>query len=257
MKYFYLVTLSALLAIQPQQVEARKKTTDERLAKLERLLDSQSLVQMLSKLEQLQSEISILRGEVEMQSHTLEKIKDRQRELYVDIDRRLLKLERGGAVSSAPAAPSVTKTETAADDKSAKASKQDIVKEQQAYQQAFDLLRNLRYDKSITSFRNFLKEFPDGRYAHIAQYWIGEANYAQRKFNNAITDYQVLIKRYPASPKLAEAMLKISYSYYELKDLNKADMNLQRLIKSYPDSTEAGQARNLLKKVRLQLKKSS
>ncbi|MDH5446613.1 MAG: tol-pal system protein YbgF [Gammaproteobacteria bacterium] len=257
MKYLLLSTLVLSVLVLSQPVEARKKTADERLARLERLLDSKSLVQMLSKLEQLQSEISILRGEVEMQTHTLKNIKKRQRDLYVDIDRRLLKLERSGGVSSAPITPAVpSSTNTASKPKTSKP-KHNIVQEQKAYQMAFDLLRNLRYDKSITSFRDFLKQYPDGRYAHIAQYWIGEANYAQRKFKNAITDYQVLIKRYPASPKLAEAMLKISYSYYEMKDLNKADINLQRLIRTYPDSTEAGQARNLLQKVRLQLKKNS
>ena len=246
-----------IFAVQPQQAQARTKTADERLARLERLLDSKSLVQMMAKLDQLQSELSILRGEVEMQTHTLKNIKKRQRDLYVDIDRRLLKLERGGASSAAPSdtvAPVATVESPSA---SANKSKHDMVQEQKAYQQAFDLLRNLRYDKSIVSFRKFLKSYPDGRYAHIAQYWIGEANYAQRNFKNAITDYRALIKLYPSSPKLAEAMLKISYSYYELKDLNKADMNLQRLIKTYPNSTEAGQARNLLKKVRLELKKNT
>ena len=258
MKNILLVMLIAFVAVQPQQVQARKKTTDERLVRLERLLDSKSLVQMMATLEQLQSELSILRGEVEMQTHTLKNIKKRQRDLYVDIDRRLLKLERGGASAAAPAPVATLSSpgKTAAQSP-AKKTRQDVIKEQKAYQQAFDLLRNLRYDKSIVSFRKFLKSYPDGRYAHIAQYWIGEANYAQRNFKNAITDYQVLIKRYPSSPKLAEAMLKISYSYYELKNLGKADLNLQRLIKTYPNSTEAGQARNLLKKVRLELKKNS
>ena len=258
MKNILLVLIFCFTVVHTQQViAARKLTADERLARLERLLESKSLVQMMTKLEDLQNEIRILRGEVEMQTHTLESIKKRQRELYVDIDRRLLKIERGGTAinqsSVAPVVPATGSTATKADKKS----KHDIVMEQKAYQEAFDLLRNLRYEKSITSFRKFLKAYPDGRYAHIAQYWIGEANYAQRNFKSAITDYQVLIKRYPSSPKLAEAMLKISYSYYELKNLSKADLNLQRLIKTYPNSTEAGQARNLLKKVRLQLKKKS
>ncbi len=248
--------LSLLLALAPQ-VQAEKQSTEQRLQKLERLLDSKGLVEMLLKLEQLQKEVQVLRGEVEMQSHTLESIKKRQRDLYVDIDRRLLKIERSSSgVSQTPvtAAPVATdKPEPVAEQKS----KYDLAKEQKAYQTAFDLLRDLRYDKSIVSFRSFLKDYPDGRYAHIAQYWIGEANYAQRNFKNAISDYQELIKRYPSSPKMAEAMLKISYSYYELNDLKMADQNLQRLITSYPDSTEAGQARNLQKKVRLKLKGKS
>lgn len=246
------LSISVLLVLP---VEAKKPTTEQRIERLERLLDSKGLVEMLIKLESLQKEVQTLRGEIELQNHTLESIKKRQRDLYVDIDRRLLKLERaGGRVMQAPVAPAAN---TEGGKSQGKKSRYELVQEQKAYQQAFDLLRELRYEKSIVSFRKFLKKYPDGRYAHIAQYWIGEANYAQRHFKNAIQDYQVLIKRYPASPKLAEAMLKISYSYYELKELHKAELSLQRLIKSYPQSTEAGQGRNLLKKVRLKLKTKS
>lgn len=237
------------------QVWAKKLTTEQRIQKLERLLDSKGLVEILIKLEELQKEVQILRGEVEMSNHTLGSIKKRQRDLYVDIDRRLLKLERSGAgANRMPVIPTTPSTKNA---KAGKKSKHDIAQEQKAYQQAFDLLRDLRYNKSVVSFRKFLKAYPDGRYAHIAQYWIGEANYAQRNFKSAIKDYQALIKRYPSSPKLAEAMLKISYSYYELNNLKQADLNLQRLIKTYPKSTEAGQGRNLLTKVRLKLKNKS
>ncbi len=238
-------------------VWAKKPTVEQRIQKLERLLAGKGLVDMLIKLEELQKEVQVLRGEVEMQTHTLASIKKRQRDLYVDIDRRLLKIERGGA--SARQTPDMPQKSSVvnATSTAGKKSKYDIAKEQQAYQKAFDLLRDLRYDKSIVSFRAFLASYPAGRYAHIAQYWIGEANYAQRHFESAIKDYQVLIQQYPSSPKLAEAMLKISYSYYELNDLSKADASLQRLIKAYPKSTEAGQGRNLLQKVRLKLKNKS
>jgi tol-pal system protein YbgF len=127
----------------------------------------------------------------------------------------------------------------------------DLANEQQSYQAAFDLLRELRYDQAVTAFQGFIKSYPNGRYAHIAQYWIGEANYAQRNFKEAIKDYQKLIDKYPNSPKLAEAMLKIGYSQYELKEMKQAEATLNQLIKSYPGTTEAGQAQNLIQKIRL------
>lgn len=248
--------LGGFIALAPG-VWAQKPTTEQRILKLERLLESKGLVEMHIKLEELQKEVQILRGEIELQTHTLESIKKSQRDLYVDIDRRLLKIERSASgVAHAPVTPAAPVAGNAAGT-ATQTARNDIAREQKAYQEAFDLLRDLRYDKSIDAFRRFLQAYPDGRYSHIAQYWIGEANYAQRNYKSAIKDYQVLIKRYPSSPKLAEAMLKISYCYYELNDLNNADLNLQRLIKTYPDSTEAGQARNLLKKVRLNLKSKS
>ena len=226
---------------------------------------------MIVKLEKLQGEIRKLRGEMEIQTHTLSELKKRQRELYLDIDRRLLNVERkqGGSSYSvspgAPSLPSATAPEThrpaptssqaggRSATKSTASGKSVSAKggEQAAYQKAFDLLRELRYEAAIIGFRQFLKDFPDGRYAHIAQYWLAEANYAQRNFKEAIGDYQALVSRFPSSPKLAEALLKIGYSQYEMSEYAQSAETLNGLLKRYPGTTEAGQAQNLLKKIRL------
>lgn len=241
-------------------------TTEERLTRLERILENQGLVEMLMRIDNLQNELQILRGEIELHSHELEDIKQRQRDLYVDIDRRLLRLERGGTEAGGAELSSSSKDAGAAGQAAAaaagvqtgataatapKSSAADLASEQKAYQAAFDLLRELRYDQAVSAFQDFIKAYPTGRYAHIAQYWIGEANYAQRNFKQAIRDYQTLIDNYPNSPKLAEAMLKIGYSQYELKDFKQAESTLNQLIKSYPGTTEAGQAQNLIQKIRL------
>jgi tol-pal system protein YbgF len=239
-------------------------SVEERLKRLEQLLDSQGLVDIMLKVESLQTEVQRLQGQSEEQSHALQELKKRQRDLYIDIDRRLLQIERNtpagtagapGAVAGVTAAkPSGSKSTTqskAAVTAGAMAAPVLLQGEQQAYQDAFNLLRELRYDKATLAFRDFLKKYPNGRYAHIAQYWLGEASYAQGKFKQAIKDYQALIDNYPNSPKLAEAMLKIGYSEYELKNYKAAQNSLERLIKTYPGTTEAGQAQNLLKKIRL------
>ena len=232
-------------------------STEERLQRLERILNSQGLVDMLLRLDNLQNEMQALRGELELHTHQLEEIKQRQRDLYVDIDRRLLSLERNAPAGDAQAlVPSQSSQSRATQTSSPGASTAPVTTastadEQQLYQKAFDLLRELRYEQAVKAFHIFLAKFPQGRYAHIAQYWIGEANYAQRNFKQAIIDYEKLISDHPNSPKLAEAMLKIGYSQYELKSFKQAEKTLNRLIKTYPGTTEASQAKNLIKKIRL------
>ena len=108
----------------------------------------------------------------------------------------------------------------------------------------------MRYEQATAAFRDFLKQYPDGRYAHIAQYWLGEAAYARRDFNQAIKDYQALLDNHPRSAKRAEAMLKIGYSYQELKKPAESKKMMERLIELYPNSTEAGQARNQLTRLK-------
>jgi len=240
-----------------RQVQTSNLSPEARLQRLERILDSQGLVDMLLRLDNLQNEIQTLRGELELHAHQLEEIKQRQRDLYVDIDRRLLRLERNGPVATdtpvVPATPTPKQTSQAPATGSAQAASTpgSLADEQKLYQAAFDLLRELRYEQAVKGFRVFLQKYPQGRYAHIAQYWIGEANYAQRNFKQAITDYEKLISDYPSSPKLAEAMLKVGYSQYELKSYKQAEQTLNRLIKTYPGTTEASQASNLIKKIRL------
>lgn len=229
-------------------------TVESRLNRLERLVNSKGLVDIMVRVESMQNELQRLLGEIELQKHSLEEIKKRQRDLYVDIDRRLLQIERrsGSSAISTPMPPVVKRNKT--QKSSTRSSKATKTKEgeQVAYQKAFDLLRALRYEKATQAFRQFLKDYPDGRYAHIAQYWLAETSYHTRKYDIAVKDYQTLIDQYPNSPKRADALLKIGYSQFELKSFLKAKVALKKLIKTYPGTTEAGQAENLLQKIRLQ-----
>lgn len=236
-------------------------SVEDRLKRMERLVNSKGLVDIMVRVESLQSELQGLLGEIELQKHSLDEIKKRQRDLYVDIDRRLLQIERGSG-SGIVSVPQPVEQKTAITKKqpitvssktapSTKATK-NKEGEQVAYQKAFDLLRALRYEKATQSFRKFLDNYPNGRYAHIAQYWLAETSYHTRKYDVAVQDYQTLIEQYPNSPKRADALLKIGYSQFELKSFSKAKVVLKKLIQSYPGTTEAGQAENLLQKIRLQ-----
>lgn len=251
----------------PAFAAGKPASTEDRLNRLERLVNSKGLVDVIVRIESLQAELQNLVGEMELQKHTLDEIKKRQRDLYLDIDRRILQIERGSGSSTAstratesPSSQEVMKSEPGIDEapSSAKgtAAVPRVIKkkegEQVAYQKAFDLLRALRYAKATQAFRQFLSEYPDGRYAHIAQYWLAETSYHTRKYAVAVEDYQTLINQYPKSPKRADALLKIGYSQFELKLFAQAQSVLKKLIQSYPGTTEAGQAENLLQKVRLQ-----
>ena len=233
-------------------------SAEERLNRLERLVNSKGLVDIMVRVESMQSELQRLVGEIELQRHSLDEIKKRQRDLYLDIDRRLLQVERGSGSSttsiSAPQPSVVEKNKPVAISPRVAPAPRVIKKkegEQVAYQKAFDLLRALRYEKATSAFRQFLNDFPNGRYAHIAQYWLAETSYHTRKYDVAVQDYQTLIIQYPKSPKRADALLKIGYSQFELKSFSKAKAVLNKLIRSYPGTTEAGQAENLLQKIRL------
>ena len=78
------VVAATLLPLQP----AEAASTRERLDNIERKLDSRGLLDMLNRIEQMQRDLQELRGEIELQTHTLKDMQRRSREQYLDIDRR-------------------------------------------------------------------------------------------------------------------------------------------------------------------------
>jgi len=86
---------------------------EQRLANIERLLQSNALLDMLQQIELLQKEIAQLRGEIEVNNHVLDQMKKRQRDLYTDVDRRLQSIENSGsATKNNPPLETLGTTET-------------------------------------------------------------------------------------------------------------------------------------------------
>ena len=77
---------------------------EKRLANIERLLQSNGLLDMLQQIELLQQEVAKLRGEIEVNNHVIDQMKNRQRDLYTDIDRRLQSIESPQAGNQSPSA---------------------------------------------------------------------------------------------------------------------------------------------------------
>src|SRR5262245_13779912 len=66
---------------------------EARMIRIERVIENQSLLQLAQEIDSLRSETMQLRGEIETLRHETENSDSRQRDLYVDVDRRLQALE--------------------------------------------------------------------------------------------------------------------------------------------------------------------
>lgn len=240
--------LAGLMAGGVSIAQARDGDLDQRVQRLEQLMQSRGLVEMLTQLEQLQREVQQLRGQVEVQGHTLEQLKQRQRDLYMDIDRRLQQLETAGPPAQQPAAPgsglpetetppaTETGTQTGIEVAPAPADNAQI---RQDYQQALDILREGRYMQAAEAFREFLTQYPDSAYAANAQYWLAESFYVTRQFPQALEEFQKVIEEYSDSNKVADARLKVGFIHYELTNWDAARQELQAVTEKYSGSTAA------------------
>ncbi len=98
-------------------------------------------------------------------------------------------------------------------------------------------------------FVAFLVQFPQHELAGNAQYWLGEVDYSQKKYELAISEFDKVIKNYPKSEKVPAALLKTAYANIELKKKPAATAILRQIIKEYKNSEEAKLARDRLRKL--------
>jgi tol-pal system protein YbgF len=248
---------------------------DKRLEKIEKQLNNSALLEMLESLESLKTEINTLRGEIEVQGYTIDQLKQKQRDLYTDLDRRL-ELSGSNNTSDDPSndlqvldtnanQEIINKNDTASEQSLVIETTSDIgqngeinseeklINPQEAekyYRSAFKLLKESQYDQALLAFKSFLKDYPDSAFSSNAQYWIGEANYVMQNYEIAINEYQALLNTYPNSQKISHALLKIGYSYAELSNIADAKKILKEVIRQYPDTTISRLANERLRKIK-------
>src|SRR6266545_4766449 len=182
------------------QVEARQKSVEERLSAIEARAN---------------------------QTETLER---RQKDLYVDLDTRLRRLEQ---------------TQTQLQDKLSQGER-SAAAEKQAYETALNQFKLGNYQLAITSFQNFMSNFASSELVPSAQYWIGNAHYAMRDYKGAIAAQQKVVKQWPENSKAPDALLNIASSQSELGQSNASRETLRALVKKYPSSPAAEQAKQRL-----------
>jgi tol-pal system protein YbgF len=219
--------------------------TQTRLDSIERKLDSRGLMEMSNRIEQMQRDIQQLRGDLEVQAHTLEDIQRRSREQYLDIDRRLQQIETGqtGAPPVVPPVPVTSQRPPLVPAPAGAGERAD-------YDMALAILREGRYAEATQAFNAFLASYPSSEYADNASYWLGETYYVNRDFKGALGAFKGLVDNYPNSPKASDSLLKMGYIYYEQKDWAAARQALEAVVSGYPGTTATRLANDRLQRMK-------
>jgi tol-pal system protein YbgF len=254
---------SSSLSARDDPVELKLTDLEARMIRIEKIVNNQSLIELANQLEQLRSETAALRGDLEELRHDSDSTASRERELYVDVDKRLQSLEqagRGAGLAPAPTVPApspapsssapAAHTPAAAPTGGAvAAASKPAVSDKQAYQAAFDLLQARHYDEAGKAFTQFLSSYASSPLADNAQYWLAQTHFVQRQFNVALPEFQKLVEKYPQSQKLPDALLKVGYCQSELGHKDAARTALQQVMRQFPDTTAARLATQQLEKL--------
>jgi tol-pal system protein YbgF len=216
-----------------QQIEANQRALDERFAKVESAsADRSALLELSSQINALRDELQRMRGQVEVIANQAEMADKRQKDLYLDIDTRLRKLEQAGEKSAA--------------EKPAGASVEPSAAENRAYQAALDQFKLGNYPLAVSAMQGFLVTYPSSPLAPNAQYWIGMAYSGQRNYKEAIAAQRKVLGSWPSSDKAPDALLSIASSQETMGDRTGARRSLEELVSKYPASSAAASAKQRL-----------
>ena len=235
-----------------------QKQIEDRLASIELQLKNQGLVELFGQVEQLKSEVARLRGQIEVLNNESEQTQKRQRDLYIDLDSRLRRLEGGPGASTPPgaAAPAPPVAGTIAPPAPVAApgsvapggapATDAAAIEQRAYDVALDQFKAGNYSAAIASFNAFIKNYAKSPLTPSAYYWIGNSQFALKDYRAAIATQRQMVAAFPTNPKVPDALLNIATSQFELNDAGASRRTLEDLIAKHPQSEAAGKARQRL-----------
>lgn len=216
------------LLLQMQQTEQK---LDERMRSLEATsVERRAILDLAGQLEALRGDLAKQRGQIEVLIYQMEVAEKRQKDLYVDIDTRLRKLEQAAEQQAAAAAKPPADAGPSEEEK-------------RAYESALNQFKVGNYSSAIDLLGQLLVKYPNGKLAPNAQYWIGMGYSGRRDYRNAITALQKVVVQWPLDAKAADAMLSIASAQEAMGDVKAAQATLQEVLAKYPGSTASDQAR--------------
>lgn len=203
----------------------------------------ENLSGVVLQLQQLQQEVMMLRGRVESQQHSIERLEREQRERYLDLDRRLARGGSAGLPSEPlddPYAPLPADVESggSADERS-------------AYEAAFALTRERDFKNAISSFSELIENFPGGAYEANAWYWLGELHLAldEPDLEESRQAFVQVLERWPDHHKVPDSLYKLGVVYHQLGEPEEARRYLQQVRDDYAGSSAARLATGYLERI--------
>ena len=216
---------------------AQNSSSETDVQRLERLLENRNRVQlkMQQQLDDMTLEISELRGQLERNSYDMQQMLERQRELFIELDRVRSEMKTTGS------APPTTSPDAAVE-----GTFSSNVDEQTAYQNAVDLILKKRdYSGAIAAFQQFQKDYPDSNFAPNAHYWLGQLYFAKKQDKEAAQSF-IAVLTYSESNKRADALVKLGDIAKRNNNSAQANKYYQQVIDEYPTSASANVAKENL-----------
>lgn len=140
---------------------------------------------------------------------------------------------------SADTAPVVAKGKDIVNGQNLLAQNGTTLSDADLYDKAFRALSDKNFDGAQKGFHDYLANYPKGKFAVSAHFWLGEIGLMHQKYDSALKQFKVVVSDYPSSNKVPDAKLKIAMIHAATGKMEAARQEFTQIRKEYPGTTAA------------------
>ena len=210
----------------------------------------QSQAELLFQIDQLRQETQALRGLMEELSYQLGQMSSDQKTRYLDLDQRLGELVR--IQKDAVIAQSTQMTQgmgSAVDGSVANQNQTPEISDQDAYEAAFQLIRERQFEAALSAMESFVQTYPDSKLVLDARFWRGQVFDVLGRDQEAIDAFKSLTLVAPDYRRILQVKVKLGKLLIKNQDVMNGRKILQEVVTQAPESVEAGLASRELEKI--------
>lgn len=249
--------------VSSQRSDDRALSLSDRVAVLEQQMDSEKILGLLSRIEELTQELSELRGQLEVQNHQLDLLQnprstsvstasvgrpmgppppppgqEPQHHRGQQQDPRSNQQEGQGSMPP-PSVGSPSPSQGSGAPTGALHNPEQLLQEQKLYMVAYERLKSKQYSESVNALDQYLQQYPAGRYSTHAHYWLGEVYFIQGQLDLAHEQFQWILQNAPQDQKSGDALLKVGFIQANQKKWKEAQKTLASVKDKYPGTIVA------------------
>ncbi|MFT6387331.1 MAG: tol-pal system protein YbgF [Cellvibrionaceae bacterium] len=206
---------------------------------------------LIYQIQQMQQEVSELRGLLEEQNFQIKRLKQQRLDDYLDLDKRIVELNKQKQSNSSSSEAAIVAQNKNSDALSTLSGSQnlsgalanDIGAEKKLYRKAIDQLLNQQdYSGAQTSFTQYLGDYPSGTYAPNVHYWQGQIYLTDSNKEAAEKSFTALLNDYPDHQKAPDAKYKLATIFYDQGKKTEAKKMLSDVASSNSDASRLAKA---------------
>jgi len=234
---------STFVLAEPEVITSTADVVNEEPVQIVKVPASneQAIAELLFQFQNLQVELTSLRGEVESLRFELDQLRSESKDRYIDLDRRI---SDGRTTSFKTPAVQSNVNESQPDNSSVKSSDPEAI--QNDYNIAKDLIRQKDYVGAIQAFNEFVSNYSVNEYTANAHYWMGEVYLVIPDVDNAIKSFSIVVDNFASHHKHPDALYRLGITLIKNGKSEQGQVYLEQLGQLYPDSQLVPRAQKIL-----------